>query len=175
MNMHTDYDHFTSDFEYPDYEPLPDDYFFDHDLGVNYDVHICFNWKKLERLNKGNNTYKRFDPEFAHPDVAHNIGWYDPIHVFCNNKGYMNAVKKCEGIIRKSVGMPVCHALYKIKNHIEYRKSRTFRDAAKWFIEDLLNVDNDNSDKLNDMNLIVEDGIIKNKSTSICKVCDLKH
>lgn len=175
MNMqHIDYDHFTSDFDYHP-EPLSDDYNFDYKFGIFNNVEVCMNRTKLEYFNKCNNTYKRFDPEFAHIDVANNFAWYDPIHDFCNNKGYKNAVKKCEGIVRKSVGMPVCHALYKIKNHIEYKKSKTFRNAAKWFIEDLLNVDNDNSDKLNDMNLIVEDGIIKNKSNSICKICDLKH
>lgn len=140
----TKYDWCTSDYTHADdwTEVDWDDFYFDHEMGV-YDgtclKHI--NQHKLSKLVSGNNTYKRFDKEFAHPDVAYKYAWYDPIHDFCNNKGYRNAVNKIDRLIARHVkgGIMAEHLVDLIKGCNEWKHSNTFKSAAKHYIDTLEN------------------------------------
>lgn len=94
----------------------------------------------MKKFVNGNNTYQRYNPKQAHPDVAQKLHWYDPIHDFCHNKGFRNADNKIERMIESHVKNGGCMAnvlVYKIKNCSEYKHNHTFRRAAKRYIDAL--------------------------------------
>ncbi|ADG60026.1 hypothetical protein Acj9p126 [Acinetobacter phage Acj9] len=131
-----------------DYVPIIDEYdlddvYFDENLGCYYDLDLKhINQHKLEKFATGNNTFKRYDPKFIHPDVAHRIAYYDPIHDFCHNKGFRNANNKIERMVAKFAkngGSAASTIVFKIKNCSDYKHNHTFRNAAQRYIEALEN------------------------------------
>lgn len=187
----TNYDWYTSDnhpglFDEYDW----DEHYFDYDLGVYDNVDVSrINRSKLKEFNTGDNTYKRFKPKFAHPDVAHNFAWYDPIHDFSNNKGFRNGLNKIERMIAKHVRNGGCMAkdlVDKIKGCDEYKHSHTFRNVAKDYINALENpigYEYSSNWEWKMGNYIYQNGCVMNKQDArkywgyeeICDICGKDH
>ena len=140
------------------------DYHHDYDMGCNYNVDLKhINQHKLEKFNVESNKYKRYDPKYAHPDVANRFAWYDPIHKFCHNHGFAVEFNVAQCIIKKCVDRKASTALWKIKNHPRYKHSATFRMGAEWLIEALLGKSPSWCDYLEDLGLKIEDGYLRKK------------
>lgn len=186
----TNYDWCTSDFK-PDWDEEDwEDLYFDHEMGVENHVDLThINQHKLAEFVGGDNTYKRFKPKFAHPDVAHNFAWCDPIHDFSNNKGFRNGLNKIERMIAKHVRNGGCMAkdlVDKIKGCDEYKHSHTFRNVAKDYINALENpigYDMISNWEWKMSNYIYQNGCVMNKQDArkywgyeeICDICGKDH
>ncbi|QHJ75818.1 hypothetical protein vBAbaMPhT2_215 [Acinetobacter phage vB_AbaM_PhT2] len=109
-------------------------------------------------------SYKSYDPKHIHPDVAYKHVYYDPIHTYAHNHGYKIAVNALDKMLKKHVGSKVCVVLWKIKNHIRYRKEWTFRSHADQVIDALLEREmqyNDYPGYLENIGLKIENGYLR--------------
>lgn len=126
----------------PDWDEIERE--FQEELQFNPRIGIdCSNIQsgKLESFIEGNNKFKRFDPEFGRNDITEAFHWWDEkeLHKFACNKGYMNAHKKVHGIIAKYDTYHTSAIIDKLKSHIEYKKTRQFKNIADGVIEHMLN------------------------------------
>lgn len=94
---------------------------------------------KLERFINGNNTYKRFDKEFASYHVAQAYFWYDPLHLYAEHNGFKNESKKIKRMIEKlsKGGVLIDHLIHKMVNSVQYKKCDIYKSAADLYIEAL--------------------------------------
>lgn len=92
---------------------------------------------KLEDFIKGNNTYKRYDKKFAHPDVARKFAYYDPLHLFAQHQNYKNMGNKINRMLRKYAKNGVHENVfcYKIKSDPLFKKCWVYRDVALNYLE----------------------------------------
>lgn len=92
---------------------------------------------KLERFIKGNNTYRRFDKEFAAYDVVQAYQWYDPLHLYAEHNGIKKADNKIRKLIRKlsKGGISIDELCKVIKAKIDYRKCNIYKSAADYYID----------------------------------------
>lgn len=146
---------------------------------------------KLESFINESNQYKLHDKKFNHPDVIYNIGWYDPIHNFCNNKGFGNARNKIDGIIRKLVkngGTSASNIVYKLKSNIDYKSSDTFRKCARNYIRALqmpqkFDYSSTEWESMFGEDYVYQDGMVMTKAdarkywgySETCKICGKDH
>lgn len=139
------YDHYTSDNDYKDCYVSEQDYYewhFIHELGCwdNLDLkHI--NVDKLEKLASGNNTYKWFDPEFAHDHILNKFAYGDEteLHNFANNHLYKTRHNRVERMVKKYAnrdgGYMISKIRFQLVNDILYRKCHIFRMVADRWID----------------------------------------
>lgn len=89
------------------------------------------------------------------------------MHYFSNNKGFRNEHKHAIGIIKKYKGCSVNTVIYKLKNHIKYKKNKTFKVACDFLITELIckgdQIDNGYFSILNDNEIEVKNNFIVTK------------
>lgn len=117
---------------------------------------------KVDRLLKST-SYKSYDPDHIHEDVAYRLAYRDPIHIYAHNHGFKLAVNNIQKLVKKHVDQKVCVVIWKLKNHVKYKHDWAFREYANWFIESLLEKQNVWYDYLEDIGLKIENGYLRTK------------
>lgn len=117
---------------------------------------------KVDRLLKST-SYKSYDPDHIHPDVAYRKAYRDPIHIYAHNHGFKLAVNNIQGLVKKHVDQKVSVVIWKLKNHVKYKHDWAFRVYANWFIESLLEKQNVWYNYLDDVDLKIENGYLRKK------------
>ena len=153
INWLDQYDHYTSDNEHLYDNYMSDDYFFnlyfDYDLGCYYDLELGKLSDKLLDFNANSNQYKRHDRRFNCDSINYKVGYRDSLSTFGEFKDTRNKEDIICGIMRKYKDKPISVIIYKLKNHILYRKSHTFKRLVERYIKGLTNP--------NDLNNIITD------------------
>lgn len=134
-----DFDHYTSDFEHDECEAYQLDALCPYALESDWIEANGFVGKKLDKFMNETNQYKRFDPKFAHPDVAYKFAYYDPLHNFAHNHGFSQMWNIIQGVVNKNRYLHVSQIVEKIKGRIEWKTSKVYRYASKFIIESLIN------------------------------------
>ena len=95
--------------------------------------------KKLQKFMEAPVRHRRFDPEVAPYNVQKAFCWYDSVHHFAHNKGYMNAHKKVMGIIEKYSVYHTDAICKKLKSHVEYKATWQFRHIVERVVSAMRN------------------------------------
>lgn len=161
------------DYDY-DYNPEDD---LDENTGIELWIDTSnVSYHKLKKLCQGNNTYKWFDPEFAHEDVALKVAYGDPIHRHCHWEGYRRAKNNIVRLIKKYAkgGVRTDVLCYKIRNNIKYKKNATFKTCADFYLKDIENwIPSEGFGPFGKLdNYVVLDGILWSRDEALQSFCN---